>query len=271
MKVSGALAASSNGSQPSCFDGRADDDAHQLIAAKTGELRNLVLRRHHRPRPAAIEPVAQFIRRQQRGRGDHDDAEFHRRQHGLPERHDIAEQQQQMIAALQPLRTQEVGDLVGTPRQRGKGEFRLPVAAGIDDPQRRAILALGVAREFRVEPIQRPVERNRIGPAESLYRSIVIRAVLEQKGARFLECRHQVFPGETPNVLDNSGKVDPAMAGGVERLVDFLRVLAERRRRAGRLGRVLRQRQILHHEGRCEAGLVIVVGRRSRHRPGTGQ
>ena len=49
-----------------------------------------------------------------------------------------------MIAALQPLRAQEVGDLVGAPRQRGEGELCLAVAAGVDDPQRRAVLAVGI-------------------------------------------------------------------------------------------------------------------------------
>ena len=171
---------------------RADDDANETVVAKSGKFRDLILRRHHRPRPAAVEPVAQFVRRQQRGRGDHDDAELHRRQHGLPQRHDIAEQQQQMIAALQPLRAQEIGDLVGTARQRGKREFCFLVAAGIDDPQRGAVPAVGIARQFRVEPVQRPVERHRIGPAKTLYCRIVIGAVLQQKGARFLECRHQV-------------------------------------------------------------------------------
>ena len=82
-----------------------------------------------------------------------------------------------MVATLQPLCTQEVRNLVGTARQRGKGELGFLVAAGIDDPQRRAILARGIARQFGVEPVQRPVERRWIGPAESLYRRIVIGAM----------------------------------------------------------------------------------------------
>ena len=114
------------------------------IAAEAGEFRDLVLRRHHDPGTATIEPVAQFIRRQQRGRGDHHHAELHCRQHGLPQRNDIAEQQQKMVAALQALRAQEVCDLVGTARQRGERELCLAVAAGIDDPQRGAVLAFGL-------------------------------------------------------------------------------------------------------------------------------
>ena len=38
-----------------------DDDANQIVAAEACELRNLILRSHHHPRPAAIDPVAQFI------------------------------------------------------------------------------------------------------------------------------------------------------------------------------------------------------------------
>ena len=170
---------------------RTDHDANQIVAAEACELRDLILRGHHHPRPAAIEPVAQFVRGEQRGRGDHDDAELHRRQHGLPQRHDIAEQQQQMIAALQPLRAQEVRHLIGTGRQRREGKFCFLVA-GIDDPERGAVPAVGIAGQFRIEPVQRPVERNRIGPAKSLHGRIVIGAVLEQKGACFLEGRHQV-------------------------------------------------------------------------------
>ena len=97
---------------------RADHDADQLLAAEAFEFRDLVLRRHHHLGPATIEPVAQFVRRQQRGGGDHHHAKLHRRQHGLPQRDDIAEQQQQMIAALETLRTQEVCDLIGATRQR---------------------------------------------------------------------------------------------------------------------------------------------------------
>jgi len=95
-----------------------------------------------------------------------------------------------MIAALQPLRPQEIRDLVRTAGQRGERQFGFAVTAGIDDPQRRAVLGFRMARQFRIEPVQRPVERRRIGPAEILHRSIVVGAMLEQKGARLLECRH---------------------------------------------------------------------------------
>ena len=68
------------------------------------------------------------------------------------------------------------------------------------------------------------------------------------------------------DVLDNPGKIHPATAGGVERFVDLLRVLAERGGRAGSLGGILRQREVFHHQRRGKAGLVIIIGRRRRHR-----
>ncbi len=95
-----------------------------------------------------------------------------------------------MVAALEPLRAQKVSDLVGTARQRREREFCLAVAAGSDDPQRRAILAFGIARQLRVEPVQRPVEWHRIRPAESLDCRIVVGAMLEQERACVLERGH---------------------------------------------------------------------------------
>jgi hypothetical protein len=90
-----------------------DDDLTNARGLQAAELGDLVLCRHHKLGAAAIEPVLQFIRGQQRGGRNDDDAELDRRQHGLPQRHHIAEQQQQMIAALQPLRAQEIGNLIG--------------------------------------------------------------------------------------------------------------------------------------------------------------
>ncbi len=181
--------------KPAVLLGRCtNDNANQIAAAQIRKLRNLVLCRDHHPRPAAVEPILQLVRRQQRGRGDHHHAKLHRRQHGLPERHDIAEQQQQVIATPQALRTQKIRDLVGAARQRREGEFCLPVAAGIDDPQRRAVTARGIICKPSVEPVERPVERRWIWPAETLHRRIVIGAMLEQKGARVLERRHRYVP-----------------------------------------------------------------------------
>jgi hypothetical protein len=180
---------------------RTDHNANKLITAEAREFRDLVLGRHHDPGTAAIEPVAQLIRRQQRGRGDHHHPELHCRQHGLPQRNDIAEQQQKMIAALEPLRAQEVCDLIGTARQRPERQLCFAIAAGIDDPQRRPVLAFGIARQFRIDPIQRPIKRHRIRPAESLHCRIVVGAMLQQECAGFLKCGHikKVSPFAPPS------------------------------------------------------------------------
>src|SRR5580704_2348020 len=99
-----------------------------------------------------------------------------------------------MVAALEPLRAQEIRDLVGAGRQRRKRKSCLLVAAGIDDPQRGAIAAHRIMRELRVEPVQRPVERHRLRPAETLYRGIVVGTIFQKKSARFLESGHRYFP-----------------------------------------------------------------------------
>jgi hypothetical protein len=96
-----------------------------------------------------------------------------------------------MLAAPQPLRAQEVCHLIGTGRERCEGKFCFLVT-GIDDPERGAVPAVGIAGQFRVEPVERPVEWNRIWPAKTLHGRIVVGAVLKQKGACFLKTRHQV-------------------------------------------------------------------------------
>ena len=40
------------------------------------------------------------------------------------------------------MRLQKVCDLIGPPRQHGKRQLGLAVAVGIDDPERRTVLAL---------------------------------------------------------------------------------------------------------------------------------
>src|SRR5229473_1298618 len=59
----------------------------------------------------------------------------------------------------------------------------------------------------------------------------------------------QSFSGQATDVLNDAGEIDPAMSCGIERLVDLLGKLAERRRSTGGLGRILRQREVLDHQG----------------------
>ena len=62
-------------------------------------------------------------------------------------------------------------------------------------------------------------------------------------------------------MLDDPREIYPTMPRRIERLVDFLRVFSQRRGGAGSLGRILRQREVLHHQGRGKARLVFIIGR----------
>jgi len=99
-----------------------------------------------------------------------------------------------MVAALQTLRAQKICDLIGALRQRRKGQPGLAAITGIDDPERRAVLAFGLARKSRVEPVERPVERDGVGPTKLGEGLLVVRPVLQQKCARLLEGGHCLCP-----------------------------------------------------------------------------
>ena len=71
-------------------------------------------------RPASVEPVGEIVGCQQgRGRDDHG-AQFHRRQHDFPQRHDVAEHQQDAVAAVDAESAQTVGDAIRTFGQFGE-------------------------------------------------------------------------------------------------------------------------------------------------------
>ncbi len=155
--------------------------------------------------PAALEPVLQIVLCQQRRRRDHHRAELHRRQHHLPQRHDIAEHQQDALAALDAQRTQSVGDTVRTDRQLGEGCRRGAVA---DDLQCQAARAVAL-RQLGVEPVQRVVEILRLRPLEAGMRGRIVAAIVEQKVARRLE-RIRRHVGLLPACPDVRRPVRPA-------------------------------------------------------------
>ncbi len=96
--------------------GRSDNNFRESLATKTFELRNLILRGDDDLRLPAFQPVTQFVAGEQCRRRNGNDAKLHCRQHGLPQRHDIAEQQQEMIATLQAEIAQKIRGLVGAAR-----------------------------------------------------------------------------------------------------------------------------------------------------------
>ena len=65
-------------------------------------------------------------------------------------------------------------------------------------------------------------------------------------------------------MADDGGEILRGTASLAEAAVDFFGMAAERRRRTRFRRRLLRQRQVLEHQGGGEAGLVVVVGRRFR-------
>ena len=165
------------------FDRLADGDARQVLAEAV-EFAGFRRCRDDVPRPPAFEPVGEIDRRQQRRRRNDHRAELHRRQHRLPQRHYVAEHQQHPVATLHPQAAQPVGDPVRPVRKFRERDPRRAVA---DDFQRRLVGA-AAARQFGVEPVERPIEIRRIGPAKVTISGRVIGAIRDQK----VPCRLEV-------------------------------------------------------------------------------
>ena len=112
-----------------------------------------------------------------RGRDDHgahpDGAEHH-----LPQRDDVAEDDEQPVAAPQPQRVQVLGHGHRALRELGEGQPRLAVA--LQHPEGDAVRVL--VRE-PVEPLGREVEQGQLGPAESGVGDVVVVSVLHQEVA----------------------------------------------------------------------------------------
>ncbi len=161
----------------------ADGDA-RVVAGKIDEFRRIGDRGDDVPHPPAREAVGEVVARQQRRRRHDDGTELHRRQHAFPERRDIAQHQQQPVAAADAEPAKIVGDAVRPLAERGKGNLRL-TAALIDDPQRRPLVT---ARD-PIEMVERPVEAIEHGPAETAIGGGVVRPALQQEVAHFRERR----------------------------------------------------------------------------------
>ena len=107
------------------------------------------------PYASACNAIGDVIGGEQSGGRDDDSAELHHGQHGLPERRDVAQQQQHAITTAYAQAAEIIRNAV---RALGKfGECELVrVAVFIGHPQRGLIAA--VAGSDLVKPIQRPVE-----------------------------------------------------------------------------------------------------------------
>ena len=163
---------------------RAADDDPRVVAGEVVELGGIRGAGDHVAHPAAGEAVEQVVAGQQRGRRHDHRAELHRRQHRLPQRHDVAQHQQHAVAAAHAKRTEVVGDPVRARRHLGERHLDL-AAALVDLPQRRPLVAAG----DRVEVIERPVEAFEHRPGEVAIGGGVVLAPFEQEIAGGMEGR----------------------------------------------------------------------------------
>ena len=167
--------------EPACRRA-ADRDAHQILPLPR-EFGSVGAVGDHETRAAPREAIGDVCAGQQRRRGDHDQAELHRRQHRDPQGRDVAEHQQHPIAAPGAEPAQAVGEARRNRRELGETKSLDAVA---QDFQRgpRAVFAL---RQLRVEPVERPVEPFRARPMEAGAGEIVIFSDREQEVARGFE------------------------------------------------------------------------------------
>src|SRR5882757_1254614 len=99
-----------------------------------------------------------------------------------------------MVAAPQSLLAQIVGDLVRARGQLGEGKLGLLARRHVDDPERAAVPAVGGARQLRIEPFERPVERHRLRPLKPGHGLVVVGPVGQQELAGLLKRRHERSP-----------------------------------------------------------------------------
>ncbi|MCY1347415.1 hypothetical protein D9M69_335220 [compost metagenome] len=183
--------------------GVVDPARHRLPDADTGvvarqavELRGIGAAGDDVADPAAVEAVAQVFGGEQGGGGDDHRADLERAQHDLPERHFVAEHQQDALAALHAELAQVVGDAVGAAGQVLEA-VALLAALVADDPERRGI----VARGHGVEVVQRPVEFLELRPAEVTHGGGVVGAVGQEEVACSQEGEAVAVHGGYPGFL----------------------------------------------------------------------
>ena len=164
--------------------GAADGDP-RIVARQVGEFGGDVGTGDDVADAAAGKAIGEIVAGEQHGRRHDHGAELHRRQHAFPQRHDIAEHQQDAVAAADAEAAQRIGDAVRALAQLGEGELGLARIL-VDQPQRR----LPIAARHRIEIIERPVEAVELRPAEIAVGGRVILAMAQQKFARREEgCR----------------------------------------------------------------------------------
>ena len=132
---------------------------------------------------AAGEAVGEVGLVQQGGGGDDDGAELDGGEHHLPQRHDVAEHEQDAVAALHAEGAHGVGDAVGAFGELGEGEGGGALAFDLEG----WAIGQGAVGELGVEPIEREVELVHHRPAEIAVGGGVVGSVVEQELAGLLE------------------------------------------------------------------------------------
>ncbi|MCY1302341.1 hypothetical protein D9M70_519910 [compost metagenome] len=155
--------------------GLADGDAAQVVGQAV-ELAGIGTAGDHMADPAALQAVAQVIGGEQGGGRDQHGAELEGGKHDVPQRHLVAQHQQDALAALHAQLAQVVGHAVGTAGQLLEAEA-LFAALVADYPERRGIVTPG----HDIEVVQRPVERTELRPFEVAYRGVVVGTVGQQE------------------------------------------------------------------------------------------
>ncbi len=126
--------------------------------------------------PSAVNPVLKISGCEQRRRGCHDEAKLDRGEQRLPERHFVAEHQEQAVAPSCAAVAQEVGDAIRCGRQFREGADRLGSVL-FDNVQGGTVVAV----RDSVEIVERPVEMLVNRPFEVADGSVVVGPVLEKE------------------------------------------------------------------------------------------
>jgi hypothetical protein len=174
------------------LDRVADGDAGPA-ARHSVELGGVARRGDDVPDVTALDAVGQVAGAEQRGGRDHHDPELDRPQHDLPQRRDVAQHQQEPVAAVDTLLLEPHSHLGGPRRQLG---IAAPVlgAVVVDDPERRSV---GLLSGQYVEPVEAEVEGLELGPPELGAGLVVVVAVGQQEVAgrsEGLGCTHARDP-----------------------------------------------------------------------------
>ena len=139
---------------------------------------------NHVAYPPARDAVGEIIRGEQRRGGNDDAAQLHDRQHRFPEGRNVAQHQQDAVAAVHAQLAEVVRNAGRALRQLGKRQLGF-FSAFVHHPQ--GGLVAPVAGGDAVKPVQRPIEAIELGPLEARVSGLIIVAVREQKIARGAE------------------------------------------------------------------------------------